>query len=124
MKKRIRCLISILLSFVMIMGTAIFVSAVEPRYSDTNFVDIQLRISGTTAYCKVNVSGADGTTSISDGHLTLTDSKGNVEEEIDIINSNGKINYIVYDPDTLEIIDFYSVLNPLIVSQWSIIDSI
>lgn len=73
----------------MIMGLTTTVSAVEPRYSDTNLVDVQLIISGTTAYCTVNITGADGTTSISDGHLTLTDSKGNVKGDWKKLSSNG-----------------------------------
>ena len=70
--------ISILLSIAAVIGLATAVSAVEPIYSDTNPVVVSLILSGTTAYCSVNVSGADGTTSITDGQLTLTDSKGNI----------------------------------------------
>ncbi len=73
--------ISILLSLAAVIGLATAVSAVsavEPIYSDTNPVVVSLILSGTTAYCSVNVSGADGTTSITDGQLTLTDSKGNI----------------------------------------------
>ncbi len=70
--------ISILLSLAAVIGLATAVSAVEPIYSDTNPVVVSLILSGTTAYCSVNVSGADDTTSITDGQLTLTDSKGNI----------------------------------------------
>lgn len=70
--------ISILLSLAAVIGLATAVSAVEPIYSDTNPVVVSLILSGTAAYCSVNVSGADGTTSITDGQLTLTDSKGNI----------------------------------------------
>ncbi len=91
MKKRIKCLLSILLSFIMIIGTAIVVSAVEPRFSDTSYVDVQLRITGTTASCTVSVFGADGTTSISDGHLILTDSMGNIKGDWPNLSSNSDI---------------------------------
>lgn len=70
--------ISILLSLAAVIGLATAVSAVEPIYSDTNPVVVSLILSGTTAYCSVNVLGADGTTSITDGQLTLTESKGNI----------------------------------------------
>lgn len=46
------------------------------------------------------------------------------QEEIEILLANNKVNYIVYDPNTLEIIDFYSVLNPLIAYTWSNIKTI
>ncbi len=67
--------ISILLSLAAVIGLATAVSAVEPIYLDTNPVVVSLVLSGTAAYCSVNVSGADGTTSITYGQLTLTDSK-------------------------------------------------
>lgn len=46
------------------------------------------------------------------------------QEEIEILLTNDKVNYIVYDPDTLEIIDFYSELNPIIAYTWSNIKTI
>lgn len=91
MKKKIKCLISIILSLVVIIGTAMVATAVEPRFSDTNFVDVQLIISGTTAYCTVNVTGADGTKSITDGHVTLKDSKGNVLGDWTDLSSNNEV---------------------------------
>ena len=78
MHKKFKCFISILLSLAVIIGLTTVVSAVEPKYSDTNSVVVSLVFMGTTAYCSVNVSGADVTTSITDGHLTLTDSRGNI----------------------------------------------
>ena len=47
--------------------------------------------------------------------------RGITQEEIDILRARGKANYIVYDPNTLRVIDFYSVLNPLVVSGWSVV---
>ncbi len=47
--------------------------------------------------------------------------RGIAQEEIDILRARGKVNYIVYDPNTLQVIDFYSVLNPLVVSGWSVV---
>lgn len=43
------------------------------------------------------------------------------QEEIDMLIARGKVNYIVYDPTTLRVIDFYSVLNPLVAYQWSVV---
>ena len=51
-------------------------TAVEPRYSDTDSLLLYLTISDTTAYCEVNLTGSYGTKSITNGHLTLTDSSG------------------------------------------------
>lgn len=73
---QIKRLISILLSLAVMIGTASIVTAVEPQYSDTHSLIIQLSISDTTAYCTVNLTGAYGTKNITDGHLTLTDSHG------------------------------------------------
>ena len=47
--------------------------------------------------------------------------RGITQEEIDILKARGKVNYIVYDPTTLQVIDFYSVLNPLVASGWSVV---
>lgn len=81
---------SLILAFVVLICTAMTVSAVEPRMSDTNKVTVQLTYSGTTAYCDATVIGADGTTSITDGHLVLTDSKGTVVAEWSDLSSNSK----------------------------------
>lgn len=77
MNGKFKCFISILLSFIMIIGLTTTVSAVEPRYSETHSVTVQLTFSGTTAYCEAEVKGANGTTSITGGQLILTDSRGN-----------------------------------------------
>lgn len=61
----------------MIIGLSTTASAVEPRYSDTHSVTIQLTFDGTTAYCEAELTGANGTKSITDGSLILTDSQGN-----------------------------------------------
>ncbi len=82
--------ISIILVFAVLICTAMTVSAVEPRYSDTNSVTVYLVFSGTTAYCDATVTGADGTTSITDGHLVLTDSNGAVVGEWKNLSSNSK----------------------------------
>lgn len=78
------------MALVVLVCTATAVSAVEPRYSDTSSVTVQLTFSGTTAYCTAIVRGADGTTSITNGHLVLTDSSGNVAAEWKDISSTGK----------------------------------
>lgn len=82
---------SLILAFVVLICTAMTVSAVEPRMSDTNKVTVQLVYSGTTAYCDATVIGADGTTSITDGHMVLTDSSGNIAAEWTDISATGKI---------------------------------
>lgn len=82
--------ISIILAFAVLICTAMTVSAVEPRMSDTSSVTVRLTFSGTTAYCYASVTGAEGTTSITDGHLVLTDSSGTVVGEWENLSSNGK----------------------------------
>lgn len=88
MQIKAKYFISILMALVVLICTATAVSAVEPRMSDTTKVTVQLTYSGTTAYCTVIVNGADGTTSISDGHLVLTDSNGGVAAEWTDISAN------------------------------------
>lgn len=66
------------MALVVLICTATVISAVEPRMSDTNLVTVRLTFSGTTAYCTAIVTGADETTSITDGHLVLTDSSGTI----------------------------------------------
>ena len=46
-------------------------------YSDTNEIIISLSFTSDKAYCSAEISGAIGTTSITDCTVTLTDSKGN-----------------------------------------------
>lgn len=89
---KIKRLISVLLSLAVMIGTASIVTAAEPRYSDTDTLDIILTFSGTTAYCTVNLTGASNTDSITDGHLTLKDSYGTVVGEwTDLKSSNSKL---------------------------------
>lgn len=89
MQIKAKYVISILMALVVMICTATAVSA-EPRYTDTNSVSVTLTFSGTTAYCDATVTGADGTTSITDGHLVLTDSSGTVVAERKDLSSNGK----------------------------------
>ena len=90
MQIKAKYFISILMALVVLICTATVVSAVEPRMSDTNSVTVRLTFSGTTAYCDATVIGADGTTSITDGHLVLTDSSGTVVAEWTNLSSNSK----------------------------------
>lgn len=90
MQIRAKYFISIVLAFAVLICTATAASAVEPRMSDTNSVSVQLTFSGTTAYCYAIVTGADGTTSITDGHLVLTDSNGTVVDEWKNLSSSSK----------------------------------
>lgn len=89
MQIRAKYFISILLALAVLICAATAVSAVEPRMSDTTKVTVQLTYSGTTAYCTVMVNGADGTTSITDGHLVLTDSNGGVAADWTDISADG-----------------------------------
>lgn len=47
-------------------------------------------------------------------HYSFVQKRGHQQLEIEILEADNKVNYIVYSPTTLEVIDFYSVLNPLI----------
>lgn len=94
MKKKIKCLISIFLSFVVIIVTATVAAAIEPRFSETHSLRVSLTFSGTTANCVAYLIGANGTTSISDGHLTLTDSSGNVKGDWKNLSSNNDTLYV------------------------------
>lgn len=89
---QIKRLISIFLSLAVMIGTATIVTAVEPRYSDTHSLVVSLSYSDTTAYCTVDLTGANNTESITDGHLTLTDSYGTpVGEWTNLKSTNSKL---------------------------------
>lgn len=91
MRIKAKYFISILLVLVIMACSAITVIAAEPRMSDTNSVTVRLTFSGTTAYCEAKVIGADGTTSITDGHLVLTDSNGTVVGDFPNLSSTNEI---------------------------------
>lgn len=88
MQIRVKRFVTIFFVLVALHCTATSVSAIAPRLSDTNNVSVLLVFSGTTAYCDAKVTGADGTTSITNGHLVLTDSKGNVVADWNNLSSN------------------------------------
>lgn len=90
MQIKAKYFISILMALVILICTATLVSAVEPRMSDTTKVTVTLAFIDTTAYCEAIVTGADGTTSITNGHLVLTDSSGTVVAEWTNLSSNSK----------------------------------
>ncbi len=90
MRIKAKYFVSILLALVILACSAVTVFADEPRMSDTNSVSVWLAFSGTTAYCDAKVTGADGTTSITDGHLVLTDSNGTVVGDFPNLSSNSK----------------------------------
>lgn len=96
MQKKIKWLISILLSLVVIASLATTAFAVEPRFSDTHSVKVNVSFIGTTAHCKVGITGADGTTSITNVTITLKDSANNVVGEWLDLRSNGD-NFSFYD---------------------------
>ncbi len=90
MQIKAKYFISILMALVVLICTATAVLAVEPRMSDTTKVTVTLVFSDTTAYCDAIVTGADGTTSITDGHLVLTDSSGTVVADWTNLSSNSE----------------------------------
>ncbi len=90
MQIKVKNFVPFFLALVVLIYTATAVSAAEPRYSDTSSVTVQLTFSDTTAYCTAIVRGADGTTSITNGHLVLTDSSGNVAAEWNDLSATGK----------------------------------
>lgn len=91
---QIKRLISVLLSLAVIIGMASIVTAAEPRYSDTHSLILSLNFSNTTAYCTVDLTGADNTDSIADGHLILTDSKGKVKGNWEKLTSDTDTLYV------------------------------
>ncbi len=90
MPKKIKSLISIFLSLLVIFSLTVTVGAMEPRYSDTDSITIGLGFNGTTASCSLIINGADGTTSIDNVNITLKDSNGNIKGEWKNLSSNSK----------------------------------
>ncbi len=99
MQKKIKCLISILLSLIVIVSLATTAYAIEPRYSDTNSITVTLIFSGTTANCDVAIYGADDTTSITDVNITLKNSNNKIVGEWKNLSSTGK-RFTFYDTVT------------------------
>ncbi len=96
MQKKIKCLISILLSLIVIVSLATTAYAIQPRYSDTNSITLILLFSGTTANCDVRIIGADDTASITDVNITLKDSNNKIVGEWKNLSSTGK-RFTFYD---------------------------
>ncbi len=88
MQKKVKCLISIFLSLLVIFSLTVTVCAIEPRFSETNSMTVRLNFNGTTANCSVKIYGAKGTASIDNVNITLKDSKGNVKGEWKNLSSN------------------------------------
>ena len=89
MPKKIKCLISIFLSLCVIFGLTITGAAIEPRYSYTKSVTVNLGFSGTTASCEVIIHGIDGTKGIDSVNIYLKDSKNNVKGKWLNLSSTG-----------------------------------
>lgn len=90
MQKKIKCLISIFLSLLVIFSLTVAVSAIEPRFSETNSITVRLGFNGTTANCDVTIFGADGTTSIDSVNIYLKDSRNNVKGKwLDLSSPSG-----------------------------------
>lgn len=90
MQKKVKCLISIFLSMLVIFSLTVTAVAIEPRFSETDSASIQLIFDGTTAGCSVKIYGSDKTTSIDNVNITLKDSKGNVIAEWKNLSSTSK----------------------------------
>lgn len=85
-------------------------------------VNIAPIAEGTLFSCAETWSSATGNpNSNADPYFGIDTPRRITQEEIEILEADNKVNYIVYNPTTLEVIDFYSVLNPLIAYGWSTI---
>lgn len=88
MQKEVKSFISIFAVLIIMFCTVTTASAAETRLSNTSSVSVWLAFSGTTAYCDAKVTGANGTTSITNGYLILTDSQGTVVANWSKLSSN------------------------------------
>ena len=88
MQKEVKSFISIFAVLIIMFCTVTTASAAETRLSNTSSVSVWLAFSGTTAYCDAKVTGANGTTSITNGYLILTDSQGTVVANWSNLSSN------------------------------------
>lgn len=85
-----KTIVSIFLAVAMIFSLSVTASAVEPLYSDTSKVSLQIVFSGTTAYCTVSVIGTPDAISVTNGKLVLQDSEGEVIEFWDNLSSDSR----------------------------------
>lgn len=81
--------------------------------------------AGTLFSCAETWSSATGNpNNYTDPIFGLQTPRRITQEEIDYIDGMKKANYIVYNPTTLEVIDFYSVLNPILSKMGSSVEMI
>lgn len=84
-------------SFVLVVCTifclTISVSAMEPRYSETTTISLNLSFTSEGAKCYCKIVGGTGTKSISDCTVTLTDSNGDEVKSWKNLSSTGSILY-------------------------------
>lgn len=76
-KKKISILILMAVFMFSMLCTTVTVSAAS-RLTDTSRAIIKITYGSDMAYCVAKFYGADGTTSITNGKMTLKDSKGTV----------------------------------------------
>ncbi len=74
MHKKIKYIISLILSLITLLGVGVSAYAMEPRYSDASETILRINFDGTTAICTGKIIGAIGTTSITDFTMALKDS--------------------------------------------------
>lgn len=75
---------------------------------------------GTYFSCSETWSSATGNPNVyTDPYFGLKTPRSITQSEINALENAGEDFYIVYNPNTLEVIDFNCPLNPLIYYQWS-----
>lgn len=75
---------------------------------------------GTYFSCSETWSSATGNPNVyTDPYFELKTPRSITQSEINALENAGEDFYIVYNPNTLEVIDFNCPLNPLIYYQWS-----
>lgn len=90
MSKKFKKIVSLLCASLMMMLMAVPVSATM-RYTGSNMVYFYLTFSSASAGCDVRITGAEGTTSITDCTVKLTDSNGNTVKTWTGLSTSGKV---------------------------------
>ena len=78
MKKTIKKLFVIALAVITLMVFAISVYAVQPRYTNTNGIELTLSFSSSGANCYCRIRGTSSVKNITNGTMKLLDSSGNI----------------------------------------------
>ena len=78
MKKTIKKLFVIALAVVTLMVFAVSVYAVQPRYTNTNGIELTLSFSSSGANCYCRIRGNASVKNITNGTMKLLDSSGHI----------------------------------------------